>query len=106
MSDEAWKRRQQALEEGYFQKLNQEALERLQERDEQKPRLSPISGEPMEQETFMGVVIDRCKQSGGIWLDAGELDQIISHLKDDHNQEEREGWAESFLSFLRGSDKK
>ena len=71
MSD-AWDKMEKAKEGSYFEKKNQEALARLkQKQDDTKPRLSPVSGEPMEQEVLMGVVIDRCKSSGGIWLDAG-----------------------------------
>ena len=100
MSGDAWNKRKEAQEEEYFRKQNQQALNRLQEREEDKPRLSPISGEPMEQLTYMGVVIDRCKTSGGIWLDAGELEQIIKAVNDDGTSDQ-EGWVESFFSFLK-----
>jgi hypothetical protein len=67
-----------AKEESYFEKKNREALERLAKKnDEDAPRPSPITGKPMVQEVLSGVVIDRCPDSGGIWLDAGELEQLI-----------------------------
>jgi hypothetical protein len=78
MSD-SWDDRRRAQEDGYFEKMNQQALERLKARKGggSEARLSPVTGKPMEQVTVMGVVVDRCLDSGGIWLDAGELDQII-----------------------------
>jgi len=80
MSD-SWEQRRKAKEEEYFHKREIEALQRIRDRESNKPRLSPITGEPMEQLTIMGVVIDRCPTSQGIWLDAGELEQIIEASK-------------------------
>ena len=98
MSD-AWDKMEKAKEGSYFEKKNQEALARLkQKQDDTKPRLSPVSGEPMEQEVLMGVVIDRCKSSGGIWLDAGELEALIEASK---NQEES-GLISDFFKNLSG----
>ncbi len=77
--NDSWNERRKALENEYFEKKNQEALGRIKERvDSEKPRMSPITGEPMEQLTIMGVVIDRCPTSKGIWLDAGELEEILN----------------------------
>jgi Zn-finger nucleic acid-binding protein len=73
--NDSWDDRKRAQEEQYFEKVNKEALERLKQRS--APRLSPINGEPMEQVTMMGVTVDRCKKSGGIWLDAGELEALM-----------------------------
>ena len=81
MSDE-WKKREQALEEGYFQRVEADALERLAKKSAQPERLSPITGKPMVQKTLHGVVIDQCTDSQGIWLDAGELEQIAQYLED------------------------
>lgn len=74
MSNDAWKDREKAAEDTYFAKENQRALEQMRSKE---PRKSPISGEPMEQIALHGVIIDRCKQTGGIWLDAGELEQLM-----------------------------
>lgn len=84
MSD-AWDDRKKALEESYFDKENKLALERLKNRKQARP--SPITGEPMEQVTYMGVVIDRCTKSGGVWLDAGELEQIIKTATQKEHQD-------------------
>lgn len=97
MSD-AWNDMKRAKEEAFFERQNQEALARLKKREnEQKPRLSPITGQPMEQLTLMGVVVDRCQTSGGIWLDAGELEQLIKAAQE---KETGEAWSKSFFSGL------
>ena len=91
-----------AKEESYFDKKNKEALERLAGNiKEHAPRTSPVSGKPMKQEVFHGVVIDRCEESGGIWLDAGELEQIYEALK---KEKETEGshWVSDFFRGLSG----
>jgi len=67
-----------AQENAYFDKQNTEALQRMAIRQgDTSARLSPVSGKPMVLKNFMGVVIDQCEQSGGVWLDAGELQQIL-----------------------------
>lgn len=80
MSD-AWSKRKDALEEDYFQRREREALERLSKHSTDKPRLSPITGKPMTQQALHGVVVDQCPDTGGIWLDAGELEQIVELMK-------------------------
>lgn len=82
MADE-WKKFLHTNEKEYFHKQNEEAMKRLQSRKETKPRLSPITGNPMEQITLFGAVVDRCPESEGIWLDAGELEQILHHVTQD-----------------------
>lgn len=95
----SWEKMEKAKEGSYFEKKNQEALERLKKKQaEEKPRLSPISGEPMSEEVLMGVVIDRCKTSGGIWLDAGELEKLIEASK----EQEDASFVSSIFSGLLG----
>ncbi len=81
MSD-AWDDRRKAQEESYFDNLNKQALARLAAKKEQPARPSPVTGNPMEIVTVMGTVLDRCVDSGGIWLDAGELEQLLVASKD------------------------
>lgn len=92
---EKWDDMRRAKEESYFEKKNREALERLKKKkDEEKPRLSPITGTPMLQEVLNGVVIDRCPDSGGIWLDAGELEELIEAAKSEEDN--------GLLTFFKG----
>ena|GEM_PF-1445320 len=47
--------------------------------------LSPVSGQPMQEYELVykcSVVLDRCKQSNGIWLDAGEGDKLQEIIAD------------------------
>ena len=76
--NDSWDDMRRAKEEQYFQKENEAALKRLTEENRKKPRLSPITGKPMKQVTMMGVNIDQCEESGGIWLDQGELEALVT----------------------------
>ena len=95
----AWDDMRKAKEGSYFEQKNREALERLATKKEEKPRLSPISGEPMEQIALHGVIVDRCKTSGGIWLDAGELEQLVEAMRKGE-QEGHSTWLSSFAKAL------
>jgi len=100
MSD-AWNDMRKAKEESYFDKKNREAVERLKVKEGDAPRPSPITGEPMLQEVIAGVVIDRCPKSGGIWLDAGELEQLIEASKKEDADSESNFLA-TFFTNLSG----
>jgi len=93
----SWDDMKRAKEEEYFQRQDAEAVKRLQNEANRK-RLSPITGKPMEQITLMGVVVDRCPTSGGIWLDAGELEQIVKSSKSPEAQ--GSGFLSNFLESL------
>jgi Zn-finger nucleic acid-binding protein len=43
----------------------------------------PVCGDDLDIDTYRHVYIDRCRQSHGIWLDNGELEQILTRLKED-----------------------
>ena len=82
----SWDDMRKAKEESYFDKKNKEAIQRLAKKKEaEKPRLSPITGKEMEQVVIGAVVVDKCSESGGIWLDAGELEQLIEASEQDSN---------------------
>jgi Zn-finger nucleic acid-binding protein len=84
MSD-SWDERRRAQEEGYFENLNKQALTRLASKTEHPAHKSPVTGKPMEQVAVMGGVINRCVDSGGIWLDAGELSHILEAAKESNS---------------------
>lgn len=92
-------KRGKALEEDYFQAREREALERLKQRQEEKERLSPVTGKPMVQKTLYGVVVDQCVDSKGIWLDAGELEQILKVAAD-----QSAGGLSKFFSAVLGRE--
>lgn len=44
--------------------------------------VSPIDGQtPMQQIIRDGIEIDRCPVSGGVWLDRGELEKLLSAVQ-------------------------
>lgn len=43
---------------------------------------SPVSGEPMRRVHKLGVEIDVCPTSGGVWLDRSELEKIVSMVRE------------------------
>lgn len=49
---------------------------------------SPIDGSPMKQINRYGIEIDVCPTSGGIWLDKGELEKIMSMLQQEAASEQ------------------
>jgi hypothetical protein len=95
MSD-SWDDRRKAQEESYFDKVNKQALERLALKKQEAPRISPVSGKPMEQFCALGVVLDRCSETGGVWFDSGELEQVAKNLT---THPEKLG---EFLSMIKG----
>lgn len=50
--------------------------------------ISPIDGSPMKQINRYGIEIDVCPTTGGIWLDKGELEKLMAHIKDAVNDSE------------------
>ena len=93
-----------AHEEEYFQKKNTEALARIAEQKERE-RLSPVAKVPMVQETIMGVVVDRCPQSGGIWLDKGELEQILHNAMGTQDEDSQSNFFSKFIAALTRFEK-
>lgn len=86
-------------EQEWFKQQDLALLAELREKNararaaEAPVRRSPITGEPMVQKTFHGVTIDVCPTSGGVWLDAGELEALM---------QVRQGALGGFLRNLLG----
>ena len=53
----------------------EECQARLQAEREEK-RTCPVDGAVMAKDVIHNLVIDRCDQCGGVWLDGGELDLL------------------------------
>jgi hypothetical protein len=98
---DAWEERRKALEDQYFEHQNKAAIDRLKKRGGGKGRPSPITGEPMEQLTILGIVADRCKTSGGIWLDAGELEHLVKAAEDIHKKPGGDAYLRTVFESLR-----
>ena len=82
--------RRKGLEEEYFHRKNQEAIEKLREKMKvaEEAKAAGISsmkcprcdGSLMESK-FEEVSIDTCDKCGGVWLDSGELEQVTRREK-------------------------
>jgi hypothetical protein len=59
-------------------RAEQEAEERARERRSHFMKC-PKCGADLITDVFHGVQIDRCPECGGVWLDHGELDQLMKH---------------------------
>lgn len=57
---------------------------------------SPIDGSAMRQIRRYGIELDVCPTSGGVWLDKGELEKLITLVSDEASE------AESDRSRNRG----
>ena len=82
--------RRKGLEEGYFHRKNQEAIERLREKmkvsEEAKAAgkssmMCPRCDGNLKESKFEEVMIDTCDNCGGVWLDSGELQQLTKKDK-------------------------
>jgi len=94
--NDSWNDMRRVKEEEFFDKQNKAALERLKHRKEAKSRLCPIDGKTLEQHTVMGIVIDKCPDCQGVWLDGGELEEIIKSSAGT----DQESWTARFFSGL------
>ncbi len=80
-----WDERKKALEEEYFVKKEREQLAKLKAKQaaEVKEEVKsgwfmkcPKCGAPLKARNFQKIEIDQCSGCNGIWLDAGELEQV------------------------------
>jgi hypothetical protein len=77
--------RRRGLEEEYFHRKNQEAIEKLREKMKVAEAAKaagtssmrcPRCDGALEESTFQGLSINTCEKCGGVWLDSGELEQL------------------------------
>lgn len=81
--------RRRGLEEDYFRRRDRESLQRLREhlRSQSQEGGAPATLDcprcagKLREESFDEVTIDRCDTCNGIWLDAGELENIVGQEK-------------------------
>jgi len=80
----------QGLEEDYFHRKNQEAVEKLRAKikvaeEAQAAGLSsmqcPRCDGSLKETKVEEVSIDTCEKCGGVWLDSGELEQLTKKEK-------------------------
>ena len=82
---DAFDERRRGMEEEYFHRKNQEAIEKLREKmkvsEEAKaaataPMVCPRCNGTLQETKVDEVSIDTCEKCGGVWLDSGELEQL------------------------------
>jgi len=80
-----WDERKKAQEDEYFVKKERELIAKMKEKQEAEAQAAakgafdmkcPKCGETLKERTFQKIVIDQCSGCHGIWLDAGELEQV------------------------------
>ncbi len=88
--------RKKGLEEEYFRRKEQEALEKTRQRlaaEQSEPNKvsfmrCPKCSEKLEEQIFNDIKVDRCNSCHGGWLDPGELERVTS--------KESRGWLARF----------
>jgi hypothetical protein len=91
--------RRKGLEDEYFHRKNQEAIEKLRAKmkvaeDAKAAGTSsmqcPRCDGNLKESKFEEVLIDTCEKCGGVWLDSGELEQLT--------RKETGGWFSRYWS--------
>ena len=85
--------RRRGLEEEYFRRKDQEAIEKLRAKmkvaaEAKAAGISsmkcPRCDASLKESKFEEITIDSCEKCGGVWLDSGELEHLT--------QKEKSGW--------------
>ncbi len=97
---QSWDDRKRALEEDYFRKKEQEAIEKLRRQRDAEAAQAAALGCPkcdgkLVEMTVEDVQIDRCDKCNGVWLDAGELERLTE-------REPSEGWLHRLFKSFSG----
>jgi len=80
-----WDERKKAQEEEYFVKKERELLAKMKAKQEAEAKEAakkasymkcPKCGDSLKERSFQKILIDQCTGCNGIWLDAGELDEV------------------------------
>jgi uncharacterized protein len=80
-----WDERKKAQENEYFVKKERELIAKLKVKQEAEAKEAakkasfmtcPKCGESLKERSFQKILIDQCTGCNGIWLDAGELEQV------------------------------
>lgn len=76
--------RRRGLEEEYFRRRDKESLDRLRAALAEQATEGPVTmacprcDGKLHQKAFDEVTIDQCDHCHGVWLDAGELEQLVN----------------------------
>jgi hypothetical protein len=82
-----WDERKKAQEDEYFVKKERELLEKMRAKQQAETQQAaqeaaalkcPRCGAVLKESTFQTIVIDQCTGCNGVWLDAGEIEQVAA----------------------------
>ena len=78
-----WDERKKAQEDEYFVRKERELLEKMKAKQQAEVQEAaklkcPRCGTVLKESTFQKVVIDQCSDCHGVWLDAGEIEQLVA----------------------------
>jgi uncharacterized protein len=82
-----WDERKKAQEDEYFVRKERELLEKMKAKQQAESQQTaqeatelkcPRCGTVLKESTFQKVVIDQCNDCHGVWLDAGEIEQLVA----------------------------
>ena len=85
-----WDERKKAQEDEYFVRKERELLAKLKAQQQAESKTSaqkasymkcPKCGESLKERSFQKIMIDQCTGCHGIWLDAGEIEQVAGNDK-------------------------
>jgi len=86
-----WDERKKAKEDEYFIKKEHELLAKLKAKQEGEAKAAsqkisymrcPKCGEPLKERSFQKILIDQCRGCNGVWLDAGEIEEVAGKEND------------------------
>jgi ribosomal protein L37AE/L43A len=98
----AWDDRKKSLEEEFFRRKEQEALEKIRAQREAEEQATQAQAAKLQcpkcdgmltEVTHDGIQIDQCDKCGGVWLDAGELERLT-------NNQESAGWLRRLIKSV------
>ncbi len=94
MSDQL-EERGKALENEYFRRKEQELIEKMKSKLEEENMVDiklecPKCGGHLLETEYENITIDVCDKCSGVWLDAGELAQVVDKNEDS-------GWLNRFF---------
>lgn len=96
MSD-SFEERGKAMEDGYFRQRENELIAKMREKLAANATAAthdcPKCDGKLVEGDFEAIKIDACDKCGGVWLDAGELQQIVGK-----DAEKQSGWFARLLS--------
>lgn len=87
--------RGKALENEYFRRKEQELIEKMKAKLKQEETIDlkidcPKCGGHLVETQYENVAIDVCDKCSGVWIDAGELAQVV-------DKNEGKGWLNRFF---------